>query len=236
MPSAIRLTDAFRAYQDLPHQIAAAQWLDDHLTAEQRTQFQEMFRADPPVKAGSSPSPGVVSSSVLLQVPYEYQNDNRTGSGYRECFSSSCAMVARFFGRVTSDDQYNQVRARYGDTTDAAAQLAALKSLGLQASFRQDGKAEDLERILREGRPVPVGWLHHGTPAQPSGGGHWSVVIGYDPQAFTFNDPNGEANLLAGGYVNTGPSAGRAVRYSRKNWLPRWRVGGTGGWYFDVKP
>lgn len=236
MPAPIRLTDAFRAFQDLPHQLAAVHWLDDHLTSEQRSQFQELFRADPPPKPAASPSPGVVSSSVLLSVPYEYQRDNRSATGYRECFSSSCSMVARFWrpGLVPNDDAYNAIRARYGDSTDAAAQVAALKSLGLKATFRQDGRPEDLERLLRSGRPVPVGWLHHGTPDSPSGGGHWSVVIGYDPTHFTFNDPNGEADLVGGGYVNTGPTAGKAVAYSRKNWLPRWRVGGTGGWYMDV--
>lgn len=234
MPGKIRMVDAFRAFQDLPHQLAAAQWLDDHLTAEQRTQFQDIFRADPPLKPEASPSPGAVAGSVLLKVPYEYQND--TPTGYRECFSSSCAMVARFWrpALVPSDNAYNAIRAKYGDTTDAAAQVKALKSLGLKATFRQDGRPDDLERLLRSGRPVPVGWLHHGTPSSPSGGGHWSVVIGYDPTHFTFNDPNGEADLLEGGYVNTGPSAGRAVPYSRKNWLPRWQVNGTGGWYLDV--
>jgi len=55
----IRMVDAFRAFIDLPHQLAAAQWLEDHLTTEQREQFGEMFRADPPPKAEASPSPGI---------------------------------------------------------------------------------------------------------------------------------------------------------------------------------
>lgn len=59
MVDPIRLTDAFRAFKGLPHQLAAAEWLDDHLTAEQREQFQELFRADPPEKPEASPSPGV---------------------------------------------------------------------------------------------------------------------------------------------------------------------------------
>jgi hypothetical protein len=41
--------------------------------------------------AGTSTTPGTYS----LKVPYEYQLDNKSGTGYRECFSSSCAMVAR---------------------------------------------------------------------------------------------------------------------------------------------
>ena len=45
------------------------------------------------------------ATSVLLKVPYEAQNDNKSGTGYRECFSSSCAMIAKFYGKVKSDDE-----------------------------------------------------------------------------------------------------------------------------------
>jgi hypothetical protein len=53
------------------------------------------------------------ATSVLLPVPYEYQNDNASGTGYRECFSSSCAMIARYHGKVKNDDEYNAIRAKY---------------------------------------------------------------------------------------------------------------------------
>ena len=235
MADLIRMIDAFRAFKNLPHQIAAAELLDDSLSAEQREQFQELFRADPPEKPEASPGPGEPASSVLLQVPYEFQNDNGP-TGYRECFSSSCAMVARFYGKVANDDEYNRIRARFGDTTDSGAQLRALSSLGLQAQFRQNGDAATLERLIREGCPVPVGWLHKGPASAPTGGGHWSVVVGFTPEAFILNDPNGEADLANGGYVTTSGSAGRAIAYSRKNWLRRWEADGRGsGWYLDVR-
>jgi hypothetical protein len=146
-------------------------------------------------------------------------------------------MVARFYGKVASDDEYNRTRARFGDTTDAGAQLRALGSLGLQAGFRQIGNAQKLEAMLREGRPVPVGWLHKGPISRPSGGGHWSVVIGFTPDAFIHNDPNGEADMVNGGYVTTSRTAGRGVPYSRKNWLRRWEADGkSSGWYMDIRP
>ena len=47
----IRLRDAFQHWSGLSHQIAAAEWLDDQLTDDQREQFGEMFRADPPPRA-----------------------------------------------------------------------------------------------------------------------------------------------------------------------------------------
>ena len=178
--------------------------------------------------------PAETSNAVLLKVPYQSQLDNESGTGYRECFSSSCAMVAMYYGRVADDDEYNLVRAKYGDSTDAAAQVAALKELGLVAKFITNGTTFDLRRILDEGRPVPVGWLHKGPVGAPTGGGHWSVVIGYKTGTWIVNDPNGEANLVPGGYAAN--KDGSNQQYSYKNFNPRWIVGGEGdGWYIDVK-
>jgi len=173
---------------------------------------------------------------VLLKVPYEHQNDNVSGTGYRECFSSSCAMIARYHGKVKSDDEYNKVRAKYGDTTDAHAQVLALRALGLTNSrFVTNCAPGLLEAEIRAGRPVAVGWLHQGPYNAPSGGGHWSVIIGFDPDYWFVNDPNGEADLINGGYVNHTKGAG--IKYSRKRWDRRWEVDGAGtGWALLVKP
>jgi hypothetical protein len=169
-----------------------------------------------------------------LNVKWQSQLDNKSGTGYRECFSSSCAMLAMYWGKVANDDAYNAVRAKYGDTTDAQAQLAALRSLGLKADFFTNGTPAALEREIDAGRPVAVGWLHKGPVSAPAGGGHWSVVIGYTAAAWIQNDPNGEALLVQGGYTSNTKGAG--VVYSRKNWNPRWMPGGSGGWYLTCKP
>ena len=170
-----------------------------------------------------------------LLVAWENQNNNASGTGYRECFSSSCAMLARFWGKVSSDDDYNVIRARYGDTTSAEAQLAALRSLGLTANFATNGQRATLEKQIHLGRPVAVGWLHHGSTSAPSGGGHWSVVIGFTEAAAIHNDPNGEANLVHGGYTANTNGAGQ--HYSWKNWLPRWEADGPGtGWLLTCYP
>jgi len=171
----------------------------------------------------------------LLKVAYEYQLDNKSGPGYRECFSSSCAMVARYWGKIGNDDSYNLIRKKYGDSTDVHAQINALKELGLRATFEQQGTATDLEAEIKMGYPTPVGWLHKGNVSKPSGSGHWSVVIGYTPTHFILNDPNGEANLVDGGYVSNKGGAG--IAYSRKNWLPRWLIDGPeSGWFLRVRP
>lgn len=172
---------------------------------------------------------------LSLQVPFESQLDNASGQGYRECFSSSCAMLARFWGRVSSDDAYNRVRARFGDTTSAEAQLRALRSLGLWANFRTDGGRALLEGELNRRRPVAVGWLHHGPSSRPIGGGHWSVVVGLTDQGVLMNDPNGEADLFYGGYLQN--TDGRQLPYSWLNWLPRWEVEGPlTGWSLLCRP
>ena len=173
---------------------------------------------------------------VLLKVPYEYQNDNKSGTGYRECFSSSCAMLAKFYGKVASDDRYNAIRSQFGDTTDSQAQLAALRSLGLNARFVTNCAPGLLETELRAGRPVAVGWLHQGPATAPTGGGHWSVVIGFtDAGHWILNDPNGEADLVAGGYTNHTKGAG--IKYSKERFNRRWMPDGAAtGWAILVKP
>ena len=176
------------------------------------------------------------ASSVLLKVPYEYQLDNGP-TGYRECFSSSCAMIARYHGKVKSDDEYNKVRAKYGDTTDAQAQVLALRALGLTNSrFVTNCAPGLLESELRQGRPVAVGWLHQGPYNAPTGGGHWSVIIGFtDADHWIVNDPNGEADLINGGYVNHTKGAG--IKYSKARFNRRWEVDGAGtGWALLVRP
>ncbi len=190
--------------------------------------------ADKLIKLMSEHGAPAKATSVLLKVPYEYQLDNGP-TGYRECFSSSCAMLAKFYGKVANDNEYNKIRAKYGDTTDAQSQLAALRSLGLQARFVTNAATGLLDLELRAGRPVAVGWLHHGPAQAPTGGGHWSVLIGFDQTHWIHNDPNGEADLLAGGYTTHQNGAG--VRYSRKNWDRRWLVdGASSGWCVLVKP
>lgn len=168
-----------------------------------------------------------------LLVKWQSQLDNRSGTGYRECFSSSAAMLAMYWGKVANDDQYNALRAKYGDTTSAEAQLLALRSLGLKAHFHTDGRPWILEAEIDAGRPVAVGWLHRGRVSAPNGGGHWSVVIGYTSTHWIHHDPNGEALLVRGGYTPNTNGAG--VAYSRKNWDPRWMVDGTGGWYLTCQ-
>jgi hypothetical protein len=220
--SSIRLASAAKFYKEESHQLAAWNWLQEQLTETELEEFAELYRAAPALKP-SNP----------LMVTYFSQRDNASGQGNRECFSSSCAMVAAYYGKVKGDDEYNVIRARFGDTTNADAQVKALQSLGLKASFITDGTEALLQNEIKEGRPVAVGWLHYGPSSAPIGGGHWSVVVGFNSQAYIHNDPFGKANIINGGYLSA--SGGNNVSYSKTNWLPRWRVNGTGGWAILVR-
>ena len=181
-------------------------------------------------------TPAVPPREKILKVPYEYQLGSDDGpQGYRQCFSSSCAMVARYYGKISGDYEYNKVRSRFGDSTNPQVQKATLRSLGLKAEFEMEGTAEMLVEEISNGHPVPVGWLHKNPVSSPGGGGHWSVVVGFTPTHFIHNDPYGEANLSAGGYISHRGGAG--IAYSRKNWLPRWLVDGPeSGWYMRIRP
>jgi hypothetical protein len=210
-------------------------------TAGRWQQFWDAWKAQPQQLEGIeqlrlaviTADPAVLTEAPAhanpLAVAWENQNDNASGTGYRECFSSSCAMLARYWGKVGSDDEYNAIRAKYGDSTSAEAQLSALRSLGLIANFATNGDRAALEQQINLGRPVAVGWLHHGPVSAPSGGGHWSVVIGFTESVAIHNDPNGEADLVGGGYTANTNGAGQ--HYSWKNWQPRWEADGPGtGW------
>jgi hypothetical protein len=177
---------------------------------------------------------------AVLNVPYYSQRDNVTSgndTASRTCFSSSCAMAAKFLNpkSITGDDDYIKKRQKYGDTTDASAQIACLKSLGLNAKFSTNGSFSTLDTLLSQGFPVPIGILHHGPASAPSGGGHWLVVIGKEVDAkapdgcwYVVNDPFGELNNATGVYSSTN---GAKLKYSKKMLSQRWTVEGPGsGW------
>ena len=134
----------------------------------------------------------IPAQTIQLAVPYFSQRDSATSQGERMCFSSSCAMAAAFIkpgclkGKGQADDHYLQLVQRYGDSTNAAAQVQALASLGVRAQFRTNGDANALIQQLTKGIPCPVGWLHHRRAASPTGGGHWSLVVGWDPNISRF--------------------------------------------------
>lgn len=184
--------------------------------------------------------PGPTPFPNPLRVPFYSQRDSTmAGQAMRMCCSSSCAMLVSALrpGAITglaADDQYLKKVLEFGDTTDATAQLRALRSYGINARFTQNATWSDIERQITRGVPVPCGFLHHGPATAPTGGGHWLTVIGFTKTAVIVNDPFGEMDVVNGVYLS---SKGAGLAYSRKNWGPRWLVEGPeSGWAILADP
>lgn len=227
----IRLKDAARWFAGHNHQNQAWDNLQATLTPEQLKTFAADFRAarQDPAKTEKSAFP--------LQVPYFYQRDSKTGHGERSCQSSAIAMVVEFLNPdlIKDDDEYLNLVFRFGDTISQAAQSKALNALGLKYQFKQNGTESELIRILDLGYPVPIGILHKGNIQNPSGGGHWITLIGYDDKYFYVHDPFGELDLINGGYPKTGPTDGKAKKYTRANLMKRWLIHSkSDGWFWDL--
>lgn len=227
--SQIQLEDFFRFYRGLPHQQAGVRQLAEAMPAsllKHDATWVETYRA-----AGKQPEKAPHSNP--LRVPYFMQRDSATRHALRMCFSSSCAMLLETLRPGTlvgpnGDDAYLGRVLRYGDTTDANAQLKALASYGVQASFTQSASWVVVQRQIDKGIPVPLGFLHHGPVTNPGGGGHWLCCIGYTADALIVHDPFGDCDLVAGRHVN---NWGARLRYSLQNFGPRWMVEGPGtGW------
>lgn len=170
-----------------------------------------------------------------IPVPYQRQTDDSDGQGWRNCFSSAVAMVAMHWGAVKNDDAYRRIRRRYGDTTDPTAHVRALRSLGLQATFTNRLYWHQLVAEIAKGNPVAVGWYHQGPVWSPQGGGHWSTVIGTTDSGLIVHDPMGDPDLVRGGFIPG--RSGESLRFSRRNFAPRWEPEGPGnGWAVLILP
>jgi hypothetical protein len=181
--------------------------------------------------------------SLVLSVPLFSQADNASFDDDREGLASSCAMLAAFYGLVSTNDSYARRRSCFGGARFPDGDVQTLESLGLSAVFHRDWGAGMLIRELQLGRPVAVAWFQGDIPTAPRGGCHWSVVTGAVPLGFVMNDPMGEVDLVRGGYVSR--ERGFAGVYSSRYWLPRWDVGSrvhahgsySGyGWAITAKP
>ena len=179
---------------------------------------------------------------VLLPVKQYYpQTDSATRHGDRMCFSSTCAMAVKYLlpsslSGSNADDIYLRTVLKYGDTTQAPAQIKACKDYGIFATFYQNGDRSILQSELKQGYPVATGILHHGPASNPRGGGHWMLLIGDTGSHGVFHDPYGEMDNVNGGYVTIG-KGGKDVQYSWSNWLRRWEVDGPKtGWFMTFRP
>lgn len=245
-PSVILLEDFFAYYTEAPWQKSAVKLLQVALAEHAPSLLLDTAEWVEEYRSGPAPArePEQPDGEVILDVPYLYQFDSNTEHGARMCFSSTNAMLLEYLRPgtlkgVQADDAYLMKVLEYGDTTSAEAQVAALNSYGLEAWFRTDGTSRLAKDLLRMGIPVSCGVLHHGHVSSPQGGGHWLLLVGFDDvaQQWICHDPAGEMDVVNGGYVASGPTDGRFVRYSYQNLNRRWMVAGEGdGWCIEANP
>ena len=182
--------------------------------------------------------PARPSTANPLAVPKFLQRDSGTDQGARMCFSSSNAMLLEFLRPGTlkgpnGDDEYLKVVRRFGDTTDANAQLKALKHFGVTARMEVHANFDQIEKLIDAGIPVPCGYIHRGPVERPRGGGHWLIVIGYTATHVVVNDPFGEPDLITGATLSR---SGMGIRLTRKNFGRRWMVEPIGDGSYRYAP
>jgi hypothetical protein len=241
MTSASRKTDfadpvdAAKSYKGFAHQDKAYRDLWATLSDVQKGNFTATWRSSPPVTTAPPVSP---APKFPLSVPYFEQNDSRTNQGFRMCQSSAIAMRIKQVDpkAIGDDDDYLKIVNRFGDTVSQSAHQRALDHLGFKHVFRQNGSEKDLCRLLDQGMAVPIGVLHRGPVSSPSGGGHWVTLVGYDATHFWVHDPNGEMDVVNGGYVTTRSGSGKNIRYTRKNLMKRWLIASqSDGWLWEIR-
>ena len=238
----IRLASAAKWTSDppMPHQLAAWNALQESLTPRQLADFAELFRAAPAPKPALTVRPGGSRPRVrqrpdggveLLQFPYQYQTDNGP-TGWRECQTTAISMCLIWMGTkgIRSDVDYLRIVNAYGDTTSQAAHAAALRHLNVRARFVTTCDEVQLLAELRAGLPAAIALAHNGPVGSPRDG-HWVSVYGATAMSWMVNDPYGELDLISGGFAKVGPTAGKAITYSKQNTRRRWCVeGGSSGW------
>jgi hypothetical protein len=222
----IKLLDLCKYYKGLSYQMAAISELEEainnvnpHILGREQAWFKTWSQA------------GKQQATNPLPTPYQSQRDNYRDA-WRTCFSSSCAMLLMTLrpGVIHSDDEYIKTVFTIGDTTNSTVQIKALHQYGLDARFKTNGNRALVQQQIDAGKPVPAGFLHHGTANAPSGGGHWLCIIGYDNErgSYIVHDPWGAMNVATGEY---GSTFGAKQHYSYKTFEPRWMVDGpSSGW------
>lgn len=146
------------------------------------------------------PAPGV--TDFTIPVKHYTQCDNRGGRGHRECFKTSCTMLADYVtnGKLSSmqkkqglaepEDVYQSYMD--GDTTIDTVHIRALKKLGIEAYSSRSASMRDVEDSLNCGIPVPIGVKYK--EYLEGGGGHWVLVNGRGPKGWDVLCPYGVRN------------------------------------------
>lgn len=213
-------------------------FLQSKTTLEVQQEFARLSRLKPTV---TSLSHVIRKGSTVALRGFEYcffdQKDNGP-DGWRQCQSSSIAMCLRYLKvkGISDDVDYLRIAMKYGISEAQETHIAALKAMGVKASFSRTRTIQQFKDQIDKGRPIAVGNYHHGPVTAPSGGGHYNVIYGYTDKAWMIMDPYGSQDLVGGSWSARGHGSGRAQLYSFANYNRRVFVPSDGhgwAWFFE---
>ncbi|MGF1459865.1 MAG: C39 family peptidase [Leptolyngbyaceae cyanobacterium] len=212
------------------------------------TKIQNVYGYDPHIQIEGEPSGGTGGSGNLpldttkqikLQVPYYQQNDNDSsvfGAGWRQCNTTSNCMLADYLlqGALTKaakdkgyrepESVYMRIVAKYGDTTDHAAQTKALQEIGINSYFSYSISSKDVMLSLSYGIPVVAGFAYKSS-------GHICIIVGHDPvkRVFLVHDPYGIRYGASDSYDINAWAAFDPYSYNTMQQI-YWDMGNEAGW------
>jgi len=153
--------------------------------------------ADIMEKGSGTRVPGIQFASaggkIIQDVPYINQRANKADKygrpGDTQCYSTTMAMWAsQLTGKPMTAEDYNQVRSKYGISTQAYPQKKALADFGINSSLQTGMGWNALRDEIKAGYPVPVGFKYKGS-------GHWGMVVGMKDDGFVVHDPFGQLGM-----------------------------------------
>lgn len=147
-----------------------------------------------------------IGQAFMLPVKHRVQNDNTGGEGFRECFLTCATMLADYLldgqiadqamqeGVAEPEDVFAGVLAQHGDTTDWAAEIAALEDFGIKAYASRSASLNDVAHALYCGVPVIIGTAYKAS-------GHMVLAVGRAVNGFHVLCPNGIRAGATNGWV-----------------------------------
>jgi hypothetical protein len=240
-----KFQDIFENFKGEPHQVSSVWKFYAYLkqncphSLQATSDWFQTFRGENQSAGGCNVIPIRQKPGVTNPLsPWTHFNQRDNGpDGWRECQTSAIAMCLKYLrvGGINDDIDYLKIVNKYGDTTVQATHHKALAELGVKARFELNmttalGKAE-----IDKGFPFAPGFLHNGPVTQPRGGGHYAAVYGYTQNSWIVSDPEGELDLVNGGFLKRGANSGGGVHYSFHNFGRRWKYhdGTLAAWIFS---
>ncbi len=99
------------------------------------------------------------------------------------CGPASLKILLDFFGKKIPQNRLSILcKANSKDGTSPRNMIKTTKKFGFKITQKFNAKIKDIENYLKKGFPVMVAY-------QAWGGGHYSIIRGFNQKYFNFSDP-----------------------------------------------